>query len=92
MRPDLAIWVHQPLGYVGPIGACPPAYADAWVSAAGTRRRDGVDQHGGSETWTAQVAGVHSMLIEVSSWNSTPQMVADHVAGFEACAQLVGRL
>lgn len=91
-RPDLVVWVHQPLAYIAPIGGCPWAYADAWVSAAGTRRRTGIDQHGGSETWTAQVAGLDSMLIEVSSWNNTPQMVAAHVAGFEALAQVVGRV
>ncbi len=88
-RPDLVVWIHQPLAYVAPLAGCPLAYADAWARVVGLRRRDGLDQHGGAETWTAKGAGVRSILVEVSSWNSTPSMVAAHRAGFEALAAVV---
>jgi len=88
-RPDLVVWVHQPLAYVAPLAGCPYSYADAWARVVGLRRRVGLDQHGGSETWTAKGAGVRSILVEVSSWNSTPSMVDAHLRGFEAMAPIV---
>lgn len=88
--PDLVVWVHQPLAYVAPLAGTPFSYANAWANATGLRRRDGLDQHGGSETWTAKGGGVRSMLIEVSSWNNTASMVQTHRAGFVAMAPLVG--
>jgi len=89
-RPDLVVWIHQPLAYVAPIDGCPRGYADAWARAVGLRRRDGLDQHGGAETWTGKGAGVRSMLVEVRSWSNTSSMVAQHFAGFEALARVVG--
>ncbi len=91
-RLDLVVWVHQPLAYVAPIPGCPWEYADAWGGAAGIKRRVGLDQHGGSETWTGKATGVPSILVEVPTWKNTPQLVASHVAGFEACAEVVGTI
>lgn len=82
VRPTVSVWIHQPLGYVGPIGACPAEWADAWRYATGDRRRDGVDQHGGGESWTANVAGASTLLVEARSWDFTPDLVAAHTAGF----------
>jgi hypothetical protein len=52
--------------------------------------RPDVTQHGGGETWTALVAGVPSMLIEVAGWEATPELVAAQVAGFEAMLAALG--
>lgn len=82
--PDYAAWIHQPLGYVAPLAGCPVAYADAWRSAVGDRRRDDVDQHGGGETWCARVARVPTILVEVATWTASAALVAAHVRGFQA--------
>ena len=82
---DLALWIHQPLGYVAPIPGCPPHLADAWLSEVGDRRRLGIDQHGGGETWRARIAGVPSMLIEVATWTANPGLIEQHRRGFAAC-------
>ncbi len=84
LRPDVVVWVHQPLGYVGSIGPTDRAFEQAWAAGSGTPVRSGVTQHGGGESWTAFVAGLPSMLIEIDSWAATPEMVAAHRGGFEA--------
>lgn len=83
-RPDLVVWIHQPLGYVGPLPGCPEHFAQLWADAAGVRVRRGIRHRGGGETWAAEVARVRSMLVEVTSWGTDPQLVADHVRGVEA--------
>ncbi len=84
LRPDVVVWVHQPLGYVGSIGPTDRTLEEAWAAGSGTPVRSGVTQHGGGESWTAFVAGLPSMLIEIDSWAATAGMVAAHRAGFEA--------
>jgi murein tripeptide amidase MpaA len=90
LRPDVVIWVHQPLGYVSAIGDTDAALEEAWAAASGLPVRPDVTQHGGGETWTALVAGVPSMLIEVAGWEATPELVAAQVAGFEAMLAALG--
>ncbi len=89
-RFDLALWIHQPLAYVAPLPGCPTHLADAWLSAVGDRRRPGLDQHGGGETWCARVAGVPTMLIEVATWTANPVLVEQHRRGFRACLDALG--
>jgi hypothetical protein len=90
LRPDLVVWVHQPLGYVSAIGGTDPLLEQAWATAAGLPVRVGVTQHGGGESWSALVAGVPSLLIEIDGWESTPELVAAQVAGFEAALAALG--
>jgi protein MpaA len=90
LRPDLVIWVHQPLGYVSAIGTTSSAVEQAWGNAAGMRVRPNVTQHGGGESWSALVAGVPSMLIEIGGWAATPEQVAAQQAGFEAMLAALG--
>lgn len=87
LRPDVVVWVHQPLGYVSSIGATDRAFEQAWAAGSGTPVRSGVTQHGGGESWTAFVAGLPSMLIELDGWAATPEMVAAQRGGFEALAR-----
>ncbi len=88
---DFAAWIHQPLDYIAPIGACPREYADAWRSEVGGRRRDDIDQHGGGETWCAKVAGIPTVLVEVRSWNPGQALIDQHVRGFTTCLDEVRR-
>jgi protein MpaA len=90
LRPDLVIWVHQPLGYVSAIGTTSSALERAWGNAAGMPVRTDVTQHGGGESWSALVAGVPSMLIEIGGWSATPDVVAQQQAGFEALLAALG--
>ena len=52
--------------------------------------RPDVTQHGGGESWSAFVAGVPSMLIEIAGWAATPDLVADTQAGIEAMVVALG--
>lgn len=81
IRPTVVVWVHQPLGYVSSIGDTDGAYEQAWSEATGLPVRPDVVQHGGAETWTA-AAGFASILVEVNSWDATPEMVAAQQNGF----------
>ena len=90
LRPDLVIWVHQPLGYVSAIGTTSSALEQAWGNAAGMPVRPDVTQHGGGESWSALVAGIPSMLIEIGGWTATPELVAAQKAGFEAMVAAQG--
>ena len=89
LRPNVVVWVHQPLGYVSSIGTTPDAYEQAWSRGSGTRVRPDVTQHGGGESWTNMIVGLPAMLIEVDTWEATPEMVAAHRNGF---AELVAVL
>lgn len=84
LQPDLVVWVHQPYGYVSSIGPTADALEGAWAAASGLPVRRDVSQHGGGESWTAFVAGVPSMLIEIESWSATQEIVDRNRAGFEA--------
>ncbi len=84
-QPDLVLWAHQPLGYIGPIGETPVEYADSWTKHTGGTVRLGVEQHGGGETWCALVAGIPSVLIEVGGQEIVPTLLEGHRGGFEAC-------
>jgi protein MpaA len=84
IRPDLVVWVHQPLDYVSAIGPTAAELEEAWGAGSGLPVRPDVTQHGGGESWSAFVAGVPSMLIEVDGWVATPEIVDAQRAGFEA--------
>jgi protein MpaA len=90
LRPDVVVWVHQPLGYVSAIGGTSSALEQAWGYGAGMPVRPDVTQHGGGESWSALVAGVPSMLIEIGGWSATPEQVAAQKAGFEAMLAALG--
>jgi protein MpaA len=83
LRPDVVVWVHSSLGYVSSIGATPAAYAEAWARGAGLPARSDITQHGGSESWTALVAGIPSVLVEVDGEDVNAGIVAAHRTGFE---------
>ena len=84
------IWVHQPLGYVSAIGATSPALEQAYTHAAELPTRPDVTQHGGGESWSALVAGVPSILIEIDGWEATTELVALTRAGIEAVIVALG--
>jgi predicted deacylase len=84
LQPDLVVWVHQPLDYVSAIGPTASELEEAWAGASGLPVRADVTQHGGGESWSAFVAGVPSMLIEIDGWEATPDIVAAQRAGFVA--------
>jgi protein MpaA len=90
LQPDIVIWVHQPRGYVSAIGVTSSALEQAWADAAGIPVRPDVTQHGGGESWSAFVAGVPSMLIEIDGWEAAPRLIAEHEAGFEAMLAALG--
>lgn len=90
LRPDLVVWVHQPLGYVSSIGNTASTLEQAWSAASGLPIRADVTQHGGGETWTAFAAGLPSMLIEIGGWEATAEIVAAQRAGFEATLAALG--
>lgn len=83
LQPDLAVWIHQPLGYVAGVGMTSPRYADAWRAAAGLPTRANLDQHGGGETWTAMVAGRPSILVEMQGDEVDAAQFEAHVMGYE---------
>lgn len=87
---DLVVWVHQPLAYVAAIGGTDVGFAQAWSAATGLRVRPNVTQHGGGESWSALVAGVPSMLVEIDSFDATPSMLDVQQAGFVALLQAIG--
>lgn len=84
IRPSLVIWVHEPYGYVAPIADNAHRYATAWADAAGLPVRRQVRQHGGGETWAAEVAGCASMLVEGMTREATPEEIAANQRGFHA--------
>lgn len=88
-RPDLVLWLHQPLGYVAPIEACPPAYADIWSAVSGVPVRRNIRQPGGGETWAAIGLGLRSMLIEVGGTKAEPIDPARHVKALESLLGVV---
>ena len=90
LHPDVVVWVHQPLGYVSAVGATVDALELAWSTAAGLPVRPDVTQHGGGESWSAFVAGVPSLLIEIEGTDATPEIVAAQLAGFEAVLAALG--
>ncbi len=83
-RPDLVIWVHQPLDYVAPLQGCPIEYARLWANAAGVPVRTNIAHLGGGESWSALTAGLRSLLVEVPSWSTAQSLVDDHVRGLVA--------
>ena len=83
-RPDLAIWVHQPLGYVAPLKGCPSDYADIWSDVAKVPVRNDLRQVGGGETWTAVALRLRSMLVEVGGTSDEAIGIAEHVEALQA--------
>jgi murein peptide amidase A len=90
LRPDVAIWIHQPLGYVSSIGATSSALEQAFADAAGLPVRPDITQHGGGESWSSSIAGVPSMLIEIEGWDATAESVDRTRAGIEAVILALG--
>ncbi len=90
LRPDLVVWVHQPLGYVSAVGETDAALEEAWSAASGLPVRPDVTQHGGGESWSAFVAGVPALLVEIDGWDATLEMVNAQRAGFEAMLAALG--
>lgn len=89
-RPTLIVWVHQPLGYVSSVADTDRRLETAWSSGSRLPTRSGVTQHGGGESWTFFDAGLPSMLVEIDTWEATPEIVADQVAGFQALLDELG--
>lgn len=83
-RPDLVVWVHQPLGYVAALAPCPRWYADIWSDVAGVPVRRNLVQIGGGESWTARALGLPSMLVEVGGDREQPIGTSAHVRALEA--------
>ncbi|BAN02142.1 M14 family zinc carboxypeptidase [Ilumatobacter coccineus] len=73
-RPDLTIWVHQPLGYTVSMPNTPAWWSALWSETVGLDHRDLVLVGGGGESWSAQVVGCRSILIE-----GRPDMSSDEV-------------
>jgi hypothetical protein len=69
---------------VSAIGTTSSSFENAWSAGSGLPVRPDVTQHGGGETWTALVAGLPSMLVEVDGWAASEYMVDSQRAGFEA--------
>ncbi len=90
LRPDVVVWVHQPLGYVSAIGGASAALEQAWADASGNVVRPDVTQHGGGESWSALVAGAPTVLVEIAGWEATVESVAAQQAGFEALLAALG--
>jgi len=89
LQPTLAVWIHQPLGYVAGVGTTNPAYADAWRAPVDLPTRVGLDQHGGGETWTAMVAGFPSILVEMLGDEVYESQFDAHVEGYRRLLELL---
>jgi len=61
----------------------------AWSGGSGLPVRPDVTQHGGAESWTAFVAGIPSMLIEIDSWDATQDIVDAQLSGLQALLDVV---
>jgi hypothetical protein len=88
--PDLAVWVHQPYGYVSSVGPTDRSLESAWSVGSGLPTRSGVTQHGGGESWTVFEAATPAMLIEIDTWSATDDVVRAQVAGFQALLDSLG--
>lgn len=89
LQPSLAVWIHQPLGYVAGVGHTNPAFADAWRAPVGLPTRAELDQHGGGETWTAMVAGFPSILVEMMGDEVYETQFEAHIEGYERLLQVL---
>lgn len=83
VRPDLVVWVHQPYGYVTSVGGSHDRFERAWSAGSGLPVRPDVTQHGGGESWTHFGAAVDAVLVEIDTWDATPEIVAAQRQGFE---------
>ena len=83
-RPDLVVWVHQPLNYVAAIADCPRWYADIWSAFSGVPVRRNLAQIGGGESWAGRELGIPSMLVEVGGTREEPVGVSAHTRALEA--------
>jgi protein MpaA len=90
IRPDLAVWVHQPYGYVSSVGPTDRSLESAWSIGSGLPTRSGVTQHGGGESWTVFEATTPAMLIEIDTWAATEEVVRAQVAGFQSLLASLG--
>lgn len=91
IAPDLAVWVHQPYGYVSSVGPTTDrSFESAWSDGSGLPTRSGVTQHGGGESWTVFEAATPAMLIEIDTWSATEEVVDAQLAGFQALLASLG--
>ena len=91
IAPDLAVWVHQPYGYVSSVGPTTDrSLESAWSEGSGLPTRSGVTQHGGGESWTVFEAATPAMLIEIDTWAATEEIVGAQLAGFQALLASLG--
>lgn len=79
-RPDLTIWVHQPLEYTVSMPNTPGWWSEMWSETVGLAHRDLVLVGGGGESWAAQVVGCRSILIEGSDDMSADEVDAHGLA------------
>lgn len=90
VRPGVVVWVHQPLGYVGSVGGTDARFDAAWSRGSGLPTRSGVTQHGGGESWTFFEAELPSVLVEIDTWEATPEIVTAQVNGLQALLDELG--
>lgn len=90
VRPDLAVWVHQPYGYVSSVGPTDRSFETAWSIGSGLPTRSGVTQHGGGESWTVFEAETPALLIEIDTWAATEAVVKAQLAGFQSLLDSLG--
>lgn len=84
VRPDLVVWIHQPLSYVASIAPEARVYARAWASGARLRPIFGLSQQGGGESWSYYAAGVPSILVEAPTRRDDDRIVEAQLAGFRS--------
>lgn len=84
VRPDLAVWIHQPLNYVAAIAPGARPYARAWARAAGLPFVPALSQQGGGESWSHYRAGFPSILVEAPTRSDLPEVVEAQLNGFRA--------
>ncbi|MFP5488367.1 MAG: DUF2817 domain-containing protein [Acidimicrobiia bacterium] len=84
VRPDLAVWIHQPLDYVAAISPSARPYALAWARGAGVPFVPALSQQGGGESWTHYGVGFPSILVEAPTRGDAPDVVEAQLAGFRA--------
>ena len=89
VRPDLTVWIHQPLSYVAAIAPAARPYARAWAAATGLRAVSGLSQQGGAESWSYYAAGIPSVLVEAPTRDNDPMIVDAHLAGFRALVDTI---
>jgi hypothetical protein len=94
LQPDVAVFLHQPLEYVSPIGTySSSALANAWRMPLGLAHGRWVNQPGGAESWCGFQMGIPTLLVEAkSSYVRGGIDVAGNVRGHRALVTLLERI